>query len=625
MGYETSDGVPTGASGRGYPSFALAVQTISDLRAIDTARREDKQIRLIEDKKSSYRFDLQATGADDGESIIVPNDIMPPDPGRWLKIQTAGEIGSMSRYPTPQDAIQAAIDSGVNAVFVDAMFTITAPLTISAARFALIGLGMNTGFDLNSGAASGALSISASEVLVKDLSIHVSNCAATAEVISIAGARCRIEGVRITFDAAVTAVVGSHLTGGTHHTLSHVTIDCTGGATVADGVVIDTGRTDCLLEAVTVLGASQNGIEIAADRIRLETPYINGCGQYNIFLTTATDCDIVGGMNIDAGDIGVFWSYPAVEIRRGTIVGHTITNPTNYGISTGNEADLWLFLGIHGCLISDAGLDAIKSARARITGCSLYNFGRSGIRTGSSIEAAGNKLYSVINTGPGIHISAGASAHQICGNFILAIGASIQLESLADSIIDGNLCWSMAGGGIRIVTRGQAGIISNNKVIAGRISINETGAASGDIEILGNLVAGSGGNGIELLGNLSDCIIANNRVDNPTTTGIFLAAGINDCIVEGNRIDSATDGINLADCDRCSITSNSIRTCSDNGIELAALSTRNLINSNVTSGCTTDGIFLADTCDYNLVGLNQIPDGLTMGAGANNEHYFNMI
>lgn len=70
-------------------SWASGVQTIAALRAIGASLRQDKQMRLVEDKGSIYRFDTAGVGADDGDLTIVPSDITPPDPGRWFKSQAA--------------------------------------------------------------------------------------------------------------------------------------------------------------------------------------------------------------------------------------------------------------------------------------------------------------------------------------------------------------------------------------------------------------------------------------------------------------------------------------------------------------------------------------------------------
>ena len=84
--YETTDGKPTGASARAYPSYADAVQTVAELRAVPAPERVDKQIRFVEDLRATFHFDEQATGVDDGDFKLIPNDITFPAPGRWIKL-----------------------------------------------------------------------------------------------------------------------------------------------------------------------------------------------------------------------------------------------------------------------------------------------------------------------------------------------------------------------------------------------------------------------------------------------------------------------------------------------------------------------------------------------------------
>lgn len=69
--------------------WAPGVQTIAALRAVASADRADKQIRLVEDAGAIYRFDTAGLGSDDGDLIVVPSDITPPAPGRWFKAQAA--------------------------------------------------------------------------------------------------------------------------------------------------------------------------------------------------------------------------------------------------------------------------------------------------------------------------------------------------------------------------------------------------------------------------------------------------------------------------------------------------------------------------------------------------------
>jgi hypothetical protein len=70
--------------------YGAPVQDLPALRAVGPAARFDKQMRLVEDKNAVYRFNTAGLGSDDNDTIIVPNDIIPPAPGRWFKIVGVG-------------------------------------------------------------------------------------------------------------------------------------------------------------------------------------------------------------------------------------------------------------------------------------------------------------------------------------------------------------------------------------------------------------------------------------------------------------------------------------------------------------------------------------------------------
>jgi len=69
--------------------YAAGVADLTALRAVGSADRLDKQIRLVESKGAIYRFDAEGLGSDDGDFTIVPSDITPPAAGRWFKVQAA--------------------------------------------------------------------------------------------------------------------------------------------------------------------------------------------------------------------------------------------------------------------------------------------------------------------------------------------------------------------------------------------------------------------------------------------------------------------------------------------------------------------------------------------------------
>ncbi|PJZ87611.1 hypothetical protein [Leptospira levettii] len=64
------------------------VGTITDLRSILPTDRRDKQIRYVEDEKGYWQFDFESILPEpdptDSKRVLVPNDITPPSPGRWI-------------------------------------------------------------------------------------------------------------------------------------------------------------------------------------------------------------------------------------------------------------------------------------------------------------------------------------------------------------------------------------------------------------------------------------------------------------------------------------------------------------------------------------------------------------
>ena len=85
----------------GNPSFAGAVQTVVNLRAIAAISRTDKQVRLVEDVPSLYRFDANtgASVADDGYLIIKPDDVLFALPGRWYKLPATTTFDVQDKLP----------------------------------------------------------------------------------------------------------------------------------------------------------------------------------------------------------------------------------------------------------------------------------------------------------------------------------------------------------------------------------------------------------------------------------------------------------------------------------------------------------------------------------------------
>lgn len=66
-------------------SYGAGVQDLLTLKSIPVSQRADKQIRLVEDTGSTWRFDLQSTAAEDGTFVVAPST----GSGRWIKASSA--------------------------------------------------------------------------------------------------------------------------------------------------------------------------------------------------------------------------------------------------------------------------------------------------------------------------------------------------------------------------------------------------------------------------------------------------------------------------------------------------------------------------------------------------------
>lgn len=94
--------------------YASAVQDIPLLKAVVAADRIDKQLRLVEDTKSTYAFNSESIEAGDDELVVTPDDITEPAAGRWIKTSGQG-IASEITYDNSEseleaENVQAAID-----------------------------------------------------------------------------------------------------------------------------------------------------------------------------------------------------------------------------------------------------------------------------------------------------------------------------------------------------------------------------------------------------------------------------------------------------------------------------------------------------------------------------------
>ncbi|MCG6170222.1 hypothetical protein [Leptospira sanjuanensis] len=72
------------------------VQNLLELKNIPANERRDKQVREVEDELSFYQFDTESLALVPDQSdpvrIILPNDLTPQNPGRWLKTTARSQL-----------------------------------------------------------------------------------------------------------------------------------------------------------------------------------------------------------------------------------------------------------------------------------------------------------------------------------------------------------------------------------------------------------------------------------------------------------------------------------------------------------------------------------------------------
>lgn len=92
----------------GSPGWGVPVQDLTELRAIPPEERFDKQVRLVEDEGSEYRFDAQGTDPDNGSTIIAPDT----GTGRWYQVEGGGlNIVEQEFMPTPSQTVFTLLET----------------------------------------------------------------------------------------------------------------------------------------------------------------------------------------------------------------------------------------------------------------------------------------------------------------------------------------------------------------------------------------------------------------------------------------------------------------------------------------------------------------------------------
>jgi parallel beta-helix repeat protein len=225
----------------------------------------------------------------------------------------------------------------------------------------------------------------------------------------------------------------------------------------------------------------------------------------------------------------------------------------------------------------------LSSQRLLVADCTIINTYQSGIQINSCKEAkvVSNFIYDSARTG--IEILNSCEDVSITGNHVKRSGsANVAIAGL--HILVSNNVLEDAGENPAAPADNVTGYGETNKYF-----------------VINNNVCKNGGNhGIHLGGN--DHVISNNHVYNPTNDGVFLGneGGVLDLItgftISGNRTVDCRRGVNLVNCDKGTVSGNSISSSSEFGVYLDSCSDM-AVTGNVIFGSTLKGIRLTDSVD----------------------------
>lgn len=350
-----------------------------------------------------------------------------------------------------------------------------------------------------------------------------------------------------------------HLDGNYAGQASHAGSDAFGNAGSIDFRIV----TGLLIEGVSVEDAWSTGIELTLCS-QFSVANCRVVGSADDGIAANAQCSygtITGNVLVNIGNApGTTGGPHGIEVQDSakfiTVVGNTITNPLQAGISV------------------DSHTGGGGASDVTVTGNTIENAGTDGIRVlGQDTSNQPSRV--------------------VVGNNVVrgCAGRGMHISKVDDVLVQGNVITTPTLYGIEANTVTEAVILGNYITGHGKIGIYALG--SGSYSVFGNTVIGvADSTTVD-----SDCIhvasgvafIQNNRVDggkygiqvrvdNPTVIGNYIkasgTAGIylvnaNDALVSSNKIEAAYNGLQGAattTCDRVAVLGNVFRSCKNQSL-----------------------------------------------------------
>jgi len=348
-------------------------------------------------------------------------------------------------------------------------------------------------------------------------------------------------------------------------------------------------------------GCALRGIRVYASRARVEDNDVAGAGLVGISVTTGSEAEVTdnrirgsGGAAITAGT-GI-----SVDQSAATVTGNVVAGSGLYGLRADN-------------------------AELVATGNRLSDCGARGVTLqGGRVHLSGNRVSDL--TDFGIFFDAPAEESHVEGNEVVrATGAGIWISSVAVAL-------SVADNRVRETRRPPGGDPFNGAGdglalyrvapgvdVTGNYLLDNEGAGlslvEADARVAGNVCAGNGSFGVQVLDAPGLVTISDNRLESNAGAGINVFAS--DALLEGNtvqgsRLDEATgqgEGLFLLHGATVRLRGNTVRESARNGLLLLLAAEAELADNQITDsgryGVECVGGYV-DMGDGNVLADNQL-------------------
>tara|TARA_R110002074_G_scaffold203653_2_gene371769 strand:+ start:5328 stop:7019 length:1692 start_codon:yes stop_codon:yes gene_type:complete len=362
--------------------------------------------------------------------------------------------------------------------------------------------------------------------------------------------------------------------------LESITLVCTGGVWVE--LANSSARTEPgSIFNVKDYGATGDGVTDDTSSIQAALTFASAFAPSVVLFPPGT---YVVSVALSVGSGTAMTGYGATLFKAAGSTGHVIRGATGavdvkvMGLTiNGNKA-----ANTSGHGIAFVGT-ALSSQRLLVSDCTIINTYESGIQINSCKEAkvVSNFIYDSARTG--IEILNSCEDVSITGNHVKRSGSA-----------------NVAIAGLHILVSNNVLEDAGENPLAAADNVTGYGETNKYMVVNNNICKNGGNHGIHLGGN--ECVISNNHVYNPTNDGVFLGnpGGVADLItgftISGNRTVDCRRGVNLVNCDKGTVSGNSISSSSEFGIYLDSCSGL-AVTGNVIFDSTLKGIRLTDSVD----------------------------